>query len=181
MLKKRSFLAKTVLFIAILALVFLLATNLPALQFNKISEEQSLQTMRLLIEKYSLEKTFSPNQLTIEAYLNELAVLNGKSTGSAAKIIEAEQFSAQAFYYLNQAMQNSTQINYTSFQCKSKETVETISSLKIAQEKVTAAEKAVQSLSDTQKKYLRENQSEMINNYSTQITLLKKYFDEKCR
>jgi Leucine-rich repeat (LRR) protein len=144
------------------------------------SDAQSLAKLSTLKEQYSVTKAFSTKMSTMSNYISELALLRGKSSGDAAKIIDAELYSAQTFYYLNQSMQNSKQIDYISFQCRSKEVTETISLIKIAQQNSFKAIQSIQNLTDAQKKSLRENQLETIEEYARQITNLKAFFDEKC-
>jgi hypothetical protein len=144
------------------------------------SDEDALKKFTQLQTKYGVTTAFSTNLAVMDNYTTDLAALRGKTTGSAAKIIEAELYSAQAFYYYNTTISLSREINYQNIVCSSKATKDTISSITMAKEKVDQAVNIIQSLNSEQLAKLRPNQLDNVKKYQASIDGIYGYFEEKC-
>ena len=166
---------KLIVAIVLIALIFLTLGCV-----SPQAEKQAVEKMNLLQQKYLIKENFSTNQTTMNDYINELSMLKSQNLGGEGKIIEAELYSAQAFYYLNKALILSTSIDYQKLSCSSKEVKETISSINLAEEYQQKAVSLIQSLSGDQQKNLRTNQFETINNYEQTISQIKNFFEQKC-
>ncbi|MFA5125727.1 MAG: hypothetical protein WC462_01865 [archaeon] len=144
------------------------------------AEKQVVEKMNLLQQKYLIKENFSTNQAIMNNYINDLSLLKGQNLGGEGKIIEAELYSAQTFYYLNKALISSTSIDYKKFSCSSKEAKETISSINLAEEYQKKAVSSIQALSPDQKENLRANQLDTVKNYEQTISQIKSFFEQKC-
>jgi len=147
---------------------------------NPQSEKQAFEKMNLLQQKYLIKENFSTNQAIMNDYINELSLLKGQNPGEEGKIIEAELYSAQTFYYLNKALISSTSIDYQKLSCSAKEVKETISSINLAEEYQKKTVSSIQTLSEDQQKNLRTNQLETVKNYEQTISQIKSFFEQKC-
>jgi hypothetical protein len=166
---------KLMVLIVLTLLIFMLSGCV-----NPLEEKQALEEMNLLQQKYLVKENFSTNQKIMNDYINELSLLKSKSASGQGKIVEAELYSAQTFYYLNKALIISSSINYQKFSCSTKEVKEAISSINLADEYQTKAISLIQTLSETQQENLRPNQIDIIQNYRQTILQIKSFFEEKC-
>jgi hypothetical protein len=144
------------------------------------SEQDSLKKFTQLQKKYDVELSFSTNLAILNNYTTDLALLRGKSAGSAAKIMEAELYSAQAFYYYLNSVSLSKEIDYTNINCNQIETRDAISSIKTAKQNADFAVNSIQRLSANELTYLRANQLDTVKKYQTAISGINDYFEEKC-
>jgi hypothetical protein len=143
-------------------------------------EQQTLNQLQALQEKYFVKNNFSTTQATMNDYISGLAALRSKASGSTAKIIEAEEYSAQSFYYLNKALTTSARIDYLAVKCNSTEVQQTVGSAKLAIASSTKAINVIQALSQTDQQKLRANQLEAVKGYLDNATQIKQFFDDKC-
>jgi len=144
------------------------------------SDEKTLLQFATLQAKYSVNENFSTSQATMNSYISSLAELRGKAGGSAAKIIDAELYSAQAFFYFNKALAEQTAVSYPDVVCSLKEVKSLMSDLTLASNYVGKAVTALSGLSESEKSKLRTNQLEMMQNYESQILPTKNFYDGKC-
>lgn len=143
-------------------------------------EQKNFDALTKIQENYLVKTGFSSNLATMSDYINDLSELKSKTSGSAGKVIEAELYSAQTFYYYNKALVESTSINYQNMSCSSTETKSTISSITIAGDYAAKATNALTGLFESEKAELRTNQLETIKNYADQISQIQKFFADKC-
>jgi hypothetical protein len=144
------------------------------------SDPQTLVSFVKLQSKYGVKEAFSSNLFTMNDYISELSALKTQSSIGLAKTITAEIYSAQAFYYLNKTLSESSQINYTSIKCSSKEVMSILSSVTLAKDNAENAITALGGLSDSEKKNLRVNQLDDVKNYAEQINQIYSFFSDKC-
>jgi len=164
--------------IAVFALLGMLALMLGCTGLS--SDKDSLSQLAALENKYGVKDSFSPNAETMNDYISSLSLLRGKSGGSAAKVLDAELYSAEAFYYLNNALAGSAMIDFQKMGCSSKEVRGAISSISLAENYYNKAIPAINALSGDEKNYLRQNQLETIQGYGSKITQIKAFFAQKC-
>ena len=166
--------SKPIIFIALIVLLALIfGCTTPG-------DEAVLAQFSKLQEKYSVGANFSTSQAVMNSYISALAELRGKSGGSAAKIIDAELYSAQTFYYYNKALAEQTAISYPNVVCSLKEVKSLMSDATLAANYAQKAVSTLSGLSDGEKSKLRVNQLDMMKNYQTQILLTKNFYDGKC-
>ncbi|VVB75390.1 Uncharacterised protein [uncultured archaeon] len=144
------------------------------------SDDKSLAQFSALQAKYSVSENFSTSQATMNTYISALAELRGKSSGSPAKIIDAELYSAQAFYYFNKALAEQTAVSYPDVVCSLIEVKSLMSDASLASNYADKAVIAISGLSDLEKSKLRANQLDMMKNYQTQINQTKNFYEGKC-
>ncbi len=171
---KKNILIFTILLILLIGVQLLFGCTLSP------TDEESLKKFTQLQEKYGVNTAFSTNLTIMNDYTTDLAALRGSVTGSNAKIIEAELYSAQAFYYYNNTVYVSRGVDYQNINCNAKATKDTISSITIAKEKATQAIATMQTLSSDQLSKLRPNQLDDVKKYQIAINGISDYFEEKC-
>lgn len=164
----------------LVVLVLLIALLFAFFGCTTQSDDKALNQFSTLQTKYSVKENFSTSQNTMNSYISGLAQLRGNAGGSAAKIISAELYSAQAFYYYNKALAEQTSISYPDVVCSLKETKALMSDVKLAADYAQKAVTALNGLSDSEKSNLRANQLEMMKNYLVQIQATQKFYDGKC-
>ena len=167
-------LSKLILPVLLVALLFSLGC------VNIGGDQKSLEDFSKLEQKYFVKEAFSTNPSSMNDYISELSLLRSHASGSSAKVMEAEIYSAESFYYLNKALTGSISLNYQSLKCSSVETKQVISSITDASLSVQKAIEKLQSLSETEKSYLRVNQLDLVKGFSTQINQIKQFFENKC-
>jgi len=144
------------------------------------TDKESLSKLSLLEQKYFMVNGYSSSVTTMNDYISELSLLRSKAGGDSAKVIEAELYSAEAFYYLNKTIIDSSSINSVQIKCSSSEVQNVISSIKLASEYSVKAVALINSLNSEKQKALRENQLQIVLGQQEQITQIKKFFEEKC-
>jgi hypothetical protein len=164
--------------IAVFALLALLALVMGCTSLS--SDKDSFGQLAALQDKYGVKATFSPNVETMNDYISDLSLLRGKAGGSAAKVLDAELYSAQTFYYLGRALSASATIDFQKMGCSSKEIRGTVSSISLAENYYNKAVPAINALSNGETKYLRPSQLETIQGYGDKITQIKAFFAQKC-
>ncbi|MFA5931036.1 MAG: hypothetical protein WC821_01860 [archaeon] len=145
-----------------------------------VDEQKNFDALAKLQTTYLVKTGFSSNLSTMSDYINLLSELKSKTSGSAGKVIEAELYSAQTFYYYNKALVDSTSIDYQKMSCSSTATKSTISSITLANDYATKATTALSGLFENEKDKLRANQLETVKGYAEQITQIQKFFADKC-
>ena len=159
----------------------LLALALFSLLFGCINlNDDSLQKMNLIMQKYSTTDSYLTNQATMTDYITDLADLKKSASNENAKIIQAEIYLAESFNYQNKAQSESTKVNYIYLNCTSKEAKAMINYLNLAFNSINLAEKTYNELNEGQKDKLRSNYSELLVGYKEQITLMKTFVESKC-
>jgi hypothetical protein len=170
---------KTIPIIAVILTVFaLLLFGCTALDPN--AEKKSLEQFSKLQTSYGVKENFSPVLGTMNDYVTDLSAIAGSAPMSTKKFIEAELYSAESFYYLNKAINESRTINYQNIKCSDKEVKSTREMINLASSYQTKAVSAISTLNDSELKNLRPNQAEIVNGIEAQITPIKDYFDKKC-
>jgi hypothetical protein len=144
------------------------------------AEKDNLTKFTSLQQKYFVVAGYSSSLTTMNDYISALSLLRASSTGSSAKIIEAELYSAQAFYYLNKTMVDSAPIDYKQIKCNSTEVKNIISTINLASEYSAKAVIAINGLNADQQTALRTNQLQTVLGQQESINEIKKFFEEKC-
>ncbi len=144
------------------------------------AEKKSLEQFSKLQKSYGVEENFSPVLGNMNDYITDLAVVAQSAPISTKKFIEAELYSAESFYYLNKALNESRIIDFANIKCSAKEVKSTRDMINLAASYNEKASTAVATLSESELKNLRANQSEIIAGIGAQIVPIKKYFDDKC-
>ncbi len=168
---------KTIIPFAIIAisLVLLFGCTAPTQ-----TDKEALSKFTLLQQKYFVVSGYSSSITTMNDYISELSLLRSKSGGESAKIIEAELYSAEAFYYLNKTIIDSAPIDSKLIKCSSNEVQGIISSITLASDYSAKAVTAINSLSAEAKNSLRVTQLQMVVGQQEEINQIKKFFEEKC-
>jgi len=170
-----NFAVRGVAFFALLALaLFMLGCT------ATLPDKNAFEQLAALQEKYSAKVSFPANEIMLNDYVSELSLLRGKTAGSAAKVIDAELYSAQAFYYLNKSLSTSAGIDFSTVRCSSKEIMDSVSSAALAKEYCNKAVSALGALSSDESKYLRSNQLGAVKGYGDKIVQLESFFKGKC-
>lgn len=143
-------------------------------------ESKSLASFEKAQDKYGADISLPVSSSAINDYVTELSALRSRASGSAGKLIEAELYSAQSFLYLNKAIVASSSLDYSSVSCSAKSVRDIVSSLKLADSFQKKAVIALNSLSSSEKRQLRPNQTEEIASYGESILELTNFFDDKC-
>jgi hypothetical protein len=144
------------------------------------SDKSAFDSFSTLKESYSAVDSLPTNNIKLNDYISDLAALSSKSGGSAARIIIAELYSAQTFYYLNTALSASTGLDMDNMSCSSKDIKSAIISINLASDYYSKAVTALGGLSDSEKSYLRPNQLDSVKGYGASISQIKAFFDKKC-
>jgi hypothetical protein len=113
--------------------------------------------------KYGMEASFVPNAQVMSSYNNELALLKAK-TGS--RLVEAEFLSAQAFYYMMQAAEEFSNVDFVNDSCKVTNLIKAYNYSALGSEAAAQAKAVIETLSENEKKELRQNQLDMVNAYN---------------
>jgi len=164
-------------------ILVILSVLLIALAFGCLgvsNETETYDKLHALEQKYFVTQNYSSNLASMNDYINELVQLKSKTTGASGKVIEAEIYSAQTFYYLQKALVDSTAIDYQNILCSSSEVKATYASAKLAKSSSKNAINSLSGLSDKEKLNLRENQLSFVNGYIVQIDQIIKFFDDEC-
>ncbi|MFA6065016.1 MAG: hypothetical protein WCW44_06435 [archaeon] len=161
--------------ITVLFLVLLFGCTAPTQ-----TDKEALSKLGVLEQKYFVVNGYSSSITTMNDYISELSLLRSKSSGESARIIEAELYSAETFYYLNKTIIDSAPINSKQIKCSSNEVQEIISSVTLAFDYSTKAINSINSLSEEAKKSLRENQLQIVLGQQEEINQIKNFFEEKC-
>ena len=154
--------------------VFLLLFG--CLNFN----DNSLQKMDSLQQKYFVKQAFSTNQSTMTEYISSLAELKKNASNDNAKIIQTELSLAESFAYENRALVESIKLNPIAFNCSSIEAKTMIQDLQLAFNSINSAQVNYDSLNDTQKEELRTNYVQLLVGYKEKIVTMKDFVDSKC-
>jgi|GEM_PF-1406359 len=144
------------------------------------TDKEALFKFSLLQQKYFVSNGYSSNLTTMNDYVSELSLLAAKSGGESAKIIEAELYSAEAFYYLNKTIVQSVSIDSKQIKCSSNEVKEIITSVKLASDYSSKAVISISALTVDQQNSIRTNQSNLVLGQQEEIEQIKKFFEEKC-
>lgn len=164
---------KQLQFICILALFLIL--------FGCINiNDNSLQKMNILQEKYFVKEAYSTSLSTMTNYISSLADLKKTTSGENAKIIETEIYLAESFAYQNRALAESSKLGYVSFSCSSSSAKAMIQYINFALNSITLAEKNYNELTSAQKEKLRSNYFDLVEGYKEKINLMKTFVDDKC-
>ena len=144
------------------------------------SDKSTLDSFSKLRTDYSAINSLPTNNLKLNDYISKLASLSANSSGSANKVIVAELNSAEAFYYLNEALSTSAGIDLENASCSSKSVKKAIVSINLADEFHSKAISALNGLSDNEKSVLRAGQIDAVTGYGESISQIKDFFDKKC-
>jgi hypothetical protein len=144
------------------------------------TEKDNLTKFTTLEQKYFVVSGYSSSLANMNDYISELSLLKAKTNGESGKVIEAELYSAQAFYYLNKTMIDSASINYKQIKCNSTEVKDLISTIKLASDYSAKSVTAVSALSAEQQNSIRPNQLLIAQGNQQSISEIKKFFDDKC-
>jgi len=144
------------------------------------NDPQALVKFEQLKIKYGIEQQFSPNISDMSGYLSDLSALRGKSAGSAAKIIDAELYSAQSFYYLSKALSESSQIDLTAAKCSASEIKNATTFAKLSSDTAAKATAAISSLSTEELKHMRTNQLDAVKEYGSNAAQLTAAIKQIC-
>ncbi|MCX6803731.1 MAG: hypothetical protein NTY48_04130 [Candidatus Diapherotrites archaeon] len=147
---------------------------------TSVSERDALSQLQELQSKYSVVGGFSSSSASLGEYISDITLLRSKTSGSSEKILTAEIFSAQTFYYLNKAMGLSQTISMDKVSCSSKDVKDAITSITLASKYYSNAIDELSSLSQQEASALRPNQLGSIKGLSETITPIKAFFEEKC-
>jgi hypothetical protein len=158
----------------LLAAVFVLGCNVPQ------NDPQAMVKFEELKIKYGIEHIFSPNASDMSSYISELSSLRGKSSLSAAKVIDAELYSAQGFYYLSKALSESSAIDYIAAKCSAPEIKNASSFARLSSEASAKAAAAISSLNAEELKHMRASQLEMVKEYATSADQLTAAIKQIC-
>ena len=120
-----------------LVALLLFSTLLGCVNLN----DDSLQKMATLQQKYFVTQVYSTNQATMTDYITSLANLKKSATGENAKIIETEIYLAESFAYENRALGESVKLNHIAFNCSSTEAKAMITYINLAFASINSAEK----------------------------------------
>ncbi len=159
--------------LALLFLSFIGCTSSP-------NDLKYLDNLSKLQQKHGVSSAFSVNLATMNDYISEAAVLAGSASPASKKIIEAEIYSAQAFYYLNKALDDSQSLPYPIQSCTSKEFKSALSSASLSKDYIAKAVISISSLSDNDKAHLRAGQLEVVKGYEEKADALILGLKEKC-
>ncbi len=144
------------------------------------AEKKSLEQFSKLQTSYGVNENFSPVLGTMNDYITDLAVVAGSAPSSTKKFIEAELYAAEAFYYLNKAINESRTIDYQNIRCSNREVKSTRDMINLANNYQAKASSLISTLTESELNNLRPNQVEIVNGIEAQITPIKEYFDKKC-
>jgi hypothetical protein len=142
--------------------------------------DNSLQKITTLQQKYFVTQSYSTTPVIMTEYLTALADLRKTASGENVKIIEAEIYLAESFNYQNRALSESTKVNYVSFNCASKEAKLMINYITLAFNSANLEEENYVELNSSQKEKLRDNYDILLIGYKEQIENIKTYIETKC-
>lgn len=145
-----------------------------------ISDKDAYSGLNALEVKYSAVDSLPTQNTQLNDYISALATLRSKSGGSAAKVIDAELFSAQAFYYQNNALLLAAGLDAQNMRCSSKDVKAAIAQIGLAQDSYSKAVAAINSLFGDESTHLRQGTLDAVNSYGDRIKQLKAFFDSKC-
>lgn len=146
-------------FVAIISLILLVSLLGCIGQTDPVTENK----LENLKEKYGVQNAFVPNAQVMSSYNNELALLKAKTT---SKLVEAEFFSAQAFYYLMQATEEFSNVDFANDSCKVTNLIKAYNYSSLGKEAAQKAAEAIKSLSADDQEKLRQDQLEMVMAYN---------------
>jgi len=144
------------------------------------AEKKSLEQFSKLQKSYGVEDSFSPILGTMNDYITDLAVVASSAPAGTKKFIDAELFSASAFYYLNRALDESQLVDYQNLRCSAIEVKSTMELINMASTYQAKAVLAISTLTEGELKNLRLNQLGTVKGFDNQISQIKAFFDEKC-
>lgn len=144
--------------VAIISIILLISF------FGCIGQTDSVTESKLqnLKEKYGVSVAFVPNAQVMSSYNNELALLKAKTN---SRLVEAEFYSAQAFYYIMQATEEFSSIDFVNDSCKVTNLIKAYNYSSLGKEAAGKATEVIKSLSAEEKEKLRQNQLEMVMAY----------------
>lgn len=143
-------------------------------------DKKYLDDLSRLKQKYGVSTTFSVNLVNMNDYIAEASVLAGSATPPVKKIIEVEVYSAQAFYHLSKALDDSSNIPYPINNCNSRIFKSTLSNAILSKNYSAKAISLISSLFEEDLKYLREGQLEAVKDYESKAGELISVLKEKC-
>ncbi|MEI7961851.1 MAG: hypothetical protein WCI04_05965 [archaeon] len=147
---------------------------------STLSDKGALDEFSTLKQKYFANDSLPTNNALLNDYISDLSALRGKSSGSAGKVIEAELYFAQTFYYLNDSLSNAAGIDIENMLCSSTGVKNTITSANLANDYCQKAITAIGTLSDNEKTYLSAGAVNAIDGYKSRISQIKAFFEKKC-
>ena len=162
------------LILALLALTALSGCTTPQ------SDSASLQKLSALQESFGMKNAYSSNPAQMNDYISDLSALRAKAGGNAAKIIDAEISSAQAFYYLSLALGASNEIDYQNVNCNSKQVSSAVEYEKLALSASARAISLVSALGEEELKSMRANQLDMVKGYKASAEQIKSFIASSC-
>jgi len=127
-----------------------------------------------LKQDYGVKEAFSPNIITMNDYINDLSVLRSESSIFVSKTLDAELASAQSFYYLLLAYEESSKVDFFPAKCSlqeirnSKSYLQTSKYLNLSIKRSDVASELLVSLNATELEHLRANQLLIIKQYKEQ-------------
>jgi len=127
-----------------------------------------------LKQDYGVKEAFSPSTVIMNDYINDLSVLRTGSSRFISKTLDAELASAQSFYYLLLAYEESLKIDFFPNSCNlqeirnSKSYLQTSKYLDLSIKRSNDAAELLVSLNATELEHLRANQLLMIKQYKEQ-------------
>lgn len=160
-------------FVLIISLI-LLVSLIGCIGQTDPATESKLQNLK---EKYGVGAAFIPNAQVMSSYNNELALLKAKSN---SRLVEAEFYSAQAFYYLMQATEEFSNVDFANDSCKVTNLIKAYNYSSLGKEAAGKAADAIKSLSVEEKEKLRQNQLEMVVVYNNASKEMYEGIKAKC-
>jgi len=132
-----------------------------------------------LKQEYKVKEAFSPNQVIMNDYINDLSELRAESSVFVSKVLDAELASAQSFYYLIVAYDTSREIDFFPSKCNlqevrnSKSYLQTSKYLKLSITKSNEASELLASLNAAELEHLRASQLLLVKQYAAQAQNLE--------
>lgn len=161
----------------IIGLLILLLTLFGCTTIQNPATSNELIDLR---EQYSVQNVYSTDLDIMNSYITELSLLRARSTMPFANVVDAELFTAQSFYYFSKALEESSQINYSSNYCTSKVYKSSLMYLEISQNYSNKAISALSIVLPTDNHLLRKNNLELVSSFNSNAKELISSLKELC-
>jgi hypothetical protein len=131
-----------------------------------------------LKQDYGIKESYSPDLGVMNDYVNDLSELRGESSMFISKLLDAEIASAQSFYYLLLAHEESLEIDFFPTLCSiqevrnSKNYLQTKKYISLSIKKSNVAAELLATLNAGELEQLRSNQLLLVKQYKEQAESL---------